>query len=82
MDATCNTMDRNWGRVDTIPMSIQSRSLRLDEVESTVYGDSVDERLLPFVDIGIHFRFRVVTILFYLLVSLTIELHPIKDTAP
>jgi hypothetical protein len=31
---------RKWGRVETMPMSSQGRSLRLDEVESTVHGDS------------------------------------------
>jgi hypothetical protein len=30
------------GRVETMPMSSQSRSLRLDEVESTVQGDSTE----------------------------------------
>jgi hypothetical protein len=42
---------------------------------------SVDERLLPFVDVGVQSLFRTVTILFYLFVSLTIEPHPIKDAA-
>ena len=40
MDATRNRMEGKWDRVETIPKSSQSRRLRLDEVESTVQGDS------------------------------------------
>jgi hypothetical protein len=42
VDATRNRVDRNWGRVGIMPMSSQSKSLRLDEVESNVHGDSTE----------------------------------------
>jgi hypothetical protein len=42
VDATCNKVDRKWGRVETMHMSSQNRSLRLDKVESTVQGDSTE----------------------------------------
>jgi hypothetical protein len=42
VDATRNTMDRKQDRVKTMPMSSQGRSLRLDKVESTVHGDSME----------------------------------------
>jgi hypothetical protein len=43
VDTTHSTMWGKQGRVETIPMSSQGRrSLRLDEVESTVHGDSIE----------------------------------------
>jgi hypothetical protein len=42
VDTTHNKVDRKWGRVETMPMSSQSRSLRLDKVESNVQGDSTE----------------------------------------
>ncbi|KAJ7346191.1 hypothetical protein DFH08DRAFT_810023 [Mycena albidolilacea] len=40
-------MDRKRGRVEIMPVSSQGRNLRLDEVESTVHGDST--KLILFI---------------------------------